>query len=171
MIDISGRRYVVNPPMGMRSFALQQRILPIAGRMVGALFTFVGDGDVTKLLDQDLTKALPAALPILGDVFASMPAGELEWLTRELLSDTTVEAREFKGKLFGGAAGDLFDAVMQGRHVEVWQLLWHALQVWYPDFFGLVQRSGAVLRAANGSSASTTSPTSGPVTASVSAAG
>lgn len=131
MITLSGRTYTVPPPTGMRSFALQQRILPVASRIASVFAHLLGVAGAGKLLDADIASVLPSALPHLGAVFADMPAGELEAITRELLRDTTVD----KMPLFGSPGGDLFDAYMRGHTLDVWMLLWHALEVWYPDFF------------------------------------
>jgi hypothetical protein len=133
----------------MDSFRFQQRIIPVAGRLVGVLLGLMKklpqteEYDLETLMAGDVASVLPAALPALGQVFAEMPDGELERITKTLLADATVDHAGIKGPLFGGPSGGLFDTVMRGRNVETWQLLWHAMGVWYPDFFALVKRSNA----------------------------
>lgn len=164
MIKISGHDFNVPPPGGMRSFSLQQRIIPVAGRVVSVFLKLVGvDGlDLSKLQETDVTAVLPAAMPALGAVFAQMPPGELEAITREMLRDATMN----KLQLFGSPGGDAFDGLMQGRTMDAWKLLWHALEVWYPDFFASA-RGLLVRRAGSESSSETSDPssTSGPATA------
>ncbi len=123
----------------MRTFRFQQRVIPIAGR-IGAVFLHLAGAKqgagFGELLGADVLTVLPQALPAIGQVFDEMPDGELETLTRELLSGATCKVGNAGFiPLFGSPGGDAFDSLMQGRTLEIWQLLWHALQVWYPDFF------------------------------------
>lgn len=161
MIKLGNNVFVVPPPTGMRSFALQQRILPVVGRVAGLLSQLIGISgtDATKLLDVDVLKVLPQAVPYIGEIFAQMPDGELERLTRALLREATFDGNA----LFSDSNGDAFDTLMRGRTADVWRLLWHALEVWYPDFFGL---AGSLLAKTgakeNPSKASSTSPPVGP---------
>ncbi len=137
MIQIGNTKFEVPEPSAMRSFALQQRVLPVAGRLVGVLLQVFGktaDFDFEKFAELNVTQALPIALPALGEVVSLMPPGELEAITRELLRDATADGMKLVGT---NAAGDLFDTVMRGRTLDTWRLLWHALKVWYPDFFAL----------------------------------
>lgn len=145
MIKIGDYSFDVPAPPAMRTFSLQQRILPVVGRVLGVLFSIGGkavDTDLTKLKGGEIMALLPQAAPAIGEVFAAMPPGELEDLTRELLRDATVDGwgGASKVKLFDGPGG-AFDAVMKGRSLDVWKLLWHALEVWYPDFFALAASS------------------------------
>lgn len=174
MITLGKDVFDVPAPKGMSSFALQQAVLPVAGRIVAAIAVTLrvapeaGGGMNSNVLGalagMDVIKVLPAALPALGQVFSEMPEGELERLTRTLLADATCN----KIRLFGGVPGtsataDLFDTIMQGRTLDTWALLWHALEVWYPDFFGRARAlfaSGG--KPANGTEESTTSDGSGP---------
>jgi hypothetical protein len=136
VIKIGQYSYEVPAPPAMESFALQQRVFPIIGRIVGAAMHVLGKASINDLADQDVAEALPQIAPALGEVFAAMPPGELEFLTRALLAKATVSG-------WGGAPnvqlflgdGGAFNGVFQGKTLEVWQLLWHALWVWYPDFF------------------------------------
>lgn len=160
MIKIGERTFVVPPPKGMQSFSEQQRILPVAGRIIGVLAHLLGlsSADAEKLLDSDVLKVLPQAVPHIGEIFAQMPPSELERITRALLSDAKCDGLP----LFGSPGGDAFDLLMQGRTLDTWRLLWHALEVWYPDFFGLARSWFVAGAKANPSGASTTSPPAGP---------
>lgn len=165
MIELGKNKFLVPVPGGMRSFALQQRIIPVAGRVAGVFVSLLGQGaEVATIADMDIAKVLPATLPHIGHVFSEMAPGELEWITRELLRDTKCDGLP----LFGSPGGDAFDALMQGRTTDTWRLLWHAIEVWYPDFFtrarALTVRKGAK---ANPSEVSTTSPQPGQVSASL----
>jgi hypothetical protein len=137
-MKIGAYTFDVPPPPAMRTFALQQRIAPVAGRIIGVFMQLAGKVDLKDLGEKDVTDALPLAAPALGEVFAAMPAGELEFLTRTLLENATVSGWPTPASkavaLFGGPV-DAFDAAFQGRTLDVWLLLWHALRVWYPDFF------------------------------------
>jgi hypothetical protein len=143
MIKIGERSFTVPPPGGMRSFALQQRILPIATRVATVFIRLIGaaPGDLTKILESDVMRVLPQALPQVGEIFAQMAPGELEAVTRTLLGDPKTGAQPWevalcdKAPLFGSPGGDSFDGVMAGRTTDTWRLLWHALEIWYPDFF------------------------------------
>lgn len=159
MIVIGKNRFDLPAPGGMRSFALQQRILPVVGRIAGVFVQLTGGSpDPAALLDADVFKVLPLAMPYISEIFSSMPAGELETLTRELLKDATCD----KTQLFGAPGGDPFDSMMQGRTMDTWKLLWHAVEVWYPDFFVLARSSTATDKKASLSGESSTSTLSGP---------
>ena len=152
MIQLGPDKFEVPAPKGMASFSLQQSIIPVAGRLVAVLATVVretprvgkdetsevDEGLLTRLFRSDVLKVLPAALPLLGRVFEEMPPGELERLTRTLLGDAKCNGSPLFGGVPGGGA-DYFDAMLQGRTADTWALLWHALQVWYPDFFARVR--------------------------------
>lgn len=171
-VKIGDRIFNVPQPYAMKSFALQQRIIPVFSRVVAVIANVVrflpDDGgviDVEKLLDTlDLEKILPAAMPHIGLIFSEMPRNELQELTAELLGDATCHVQEgVDVPLFGGpAGGNAFDTMMQGRTVDIWRLLLHALGVWYPDFFALAARAGARRAAENGSKGSGTSTPPGP---------
>ncbi len=167
MLILGKDAFDVPVPRGMASFSLQQKILPVAGRCVSVFVYLLGGKtgtDITTLLEQDIMGALPVALPGLGQVFSEMPEGELEKLTKSLLGGTKVRLQNQGAwmPLFDGPGGDLYDQVMQGRTMETWKLLWHALGVWYPDFFALA--GGLRAKGAKGipSGESTTSEPSGP---------
>ena len=168
MIELGGKQYVVPQPGGMRTFAFQQRILPVVGRVANVFIPLLGlEGGLSGLAEKDVTDVLPVALPRLGEIFSSMPPGELEAIARILLGDPKFGAQPGEtatcGKvpLFGSPGGDAFDSLMKGRTADVWKLLWHAIQVWYPDFFSLARSSLAREQGEKVSKGSTTSPTSG----------
>lgn len=164
MITIGDTTFDVPQPGAMASFALQQRILPIAGRLVACFFRVLGiapDAEASQLAGMDVAKVLPQALPYVGEVLAAMPPGELEAITRALLGKATFSKGGSKQlALFGGASGDVFDAVMRGKTIETWHLLWHALEVWYPDFFGRARAlfAGALVEASRSQASSTSAP-------------
>ncbi len=174
MIVIGDKQFHVPPPGGMRSFGFQQRILPVAGRVANVFLKLIGagQGEYSKLAGEDIMRVLPVALPEVGEVFSHMPPGELEVLARTLLGDPKTGAAPGeaatcdKMPLFGGGVGDAFDGLMRGRTVDTWKLLWHAVEVWYPDFFaGARSFLAQAGEAGSGSAGSSTSPTPGPASA------
>lgn len=173
MIRIGNDAFSVPTPGGMRSFALQQRIIPVAGRVASVFLQLVGGAkDLPSLLEADVLRVLPQAMPHVGEIFASMPPGELEAITRILLGPgpsgepgAVCDRNGLKLPLFGAPGGDTFDMVMQGRTVDTWKLLWHALEVWYPDFFGRARTFLAPGAKEKPSEASATSTTSGQASA------
>lgn len=170
MLEIGNRKYTIPEPDGMRTWALQQRIIPVAGRVAAVFVSLIGDGaEMATLAEMDVLKVLPSALPHIGHIFSEMPPGELEGLTREMLRDATcIDERGNALKLFGTPGGDAFGSLMRGRTTEVWQLLWHALEVWYPDFFARVRAlTGRTESVGNHSVVSSTSAGNGQVNASL----
>jgi hypothetical protein len=170
MITLGKHCFDVPLPRGMSSWALQQRVIPVAGRVAGVFLSLLGSTDIETLADTDVTKVLPAAMPHIGHVFSEMPQGELEAITRELLRDAKWgdEGKNPSMQLFGSPGGDAFDSVMRGRTIDTWKLLWHAIGVWYPDFFDLARAFTARKdEKANPSAASTISTQPGPASASL----
>lgn len=158
VIKLGKDTFMVPQPPGMRSFALQQRIIPVAGRVLNTLIHAIGKEDVEGFAEKDVASVLPAVIPYLGQVFSEMKPGELEAIARELLRDATCN----KLPLFTATDGDAFDGLLQGRTVDTWKLLWHALKVWYPDFFQLAgPLFGGTGAKASQSKESKDSPTSG----------
>lgn len=165
MIKLGTQDFHVPPPSGGETFDFQQRIIPVFGRLVGILGALqrvdLKDGwDALKV--EDIMTVLPSAMPMLGEVFGQMPPGELGAIRRILLAKATCG----KVPLFGSPGGDAFDGLMAGRTMDVWKLMWHALEVWYPDFFGGA-RALLARRAASEkpSEPSSTSSPDGPVAA------
>lgn len=143
------KQFTVPSPGAIESFSLQQRILPVASRIVNVLLNVLAatgsdvdsmSKDLGSILEQDVVRVLPIAMPSLGQVFSEMPEGELEKLTKALLAKASVEVTGKGVPLFGGPGGGAFELFMVGRTLETWKLLWHALEVWYPDFFALAGR-------------------------------
>lgn len=169
MIQIGKDKFDVPRPGGMRSFALQQKLIPVAGRVAGVFLQLLGGvKDMAGLLEADVLSVLPQALPHVGRIFAEMPPGELEEITRILLGpgpNAEPGATCNKLALFGGPDGDVFDALMAGRTIDTWKLLWHALEVWYPDFFTRGRSLFAPAAKEIPSGESSTSTTAGPASA------
>jgi hypothetical protein len=168
VIKIGQYTFEVPPPKAMPSFALQQRLFPILARALGVVLHYaphlsLGEGkgiNIGAILnDPKFIDAVAKAMPSLGEVIAAMPEGELERLTRELLGEATVSGWGTSKAilLFDKAKGiDTFDQVMQGRTMDTWRLLGHAVEVWYPDFLSLAKGSRASVPAGEPSKGSTT---------------
>lgn len=138
MIKIGDREFTVPTPGGGETFDFQQRVIPVAGRVVAVFASLIGMEvvkDLSNIQVDDVMRVLPAALPQVGEIFARMPPGELGVIRKTLLAKATFG----KLPLFGSPAGDAFDSIMAGRTMDTWKLLWHALEVWYPDFFDSVR--------------------------------
>lgn len=171
-VKLGPNTFEIPSPRGMESFALVQRIMPPAGRVISMMLSLLGEdpttADPATLLDADLLKLLPLALPGLGRIFSEMAPGEFEGLTRALLRETTCDGLPL---FAGGPGGDAFDALMRGRTLDTFKLLGHAVLAWYPDVFTLARDLKVPGLAGSPSSASTTSPAAAPVTASSAPAG
>lgn len=176
MIKLGGQTFVVPPPKASRTFALQQHLIPIAGNILGAFTVIIGKNDIKDLVESEIFESLPAALPALGRIFSEMPPGELDRVNRTLLGDPKISGDEKRvakcgdTPLFGMKGEDPYDEIMAGRTIDMWRLTIHALEAWYPDFFGLVQPFVERVKKASLSKASTTSATNGPGAASSSSA-
>lgn len=154
VVRIGDDEFDIPAPRGMSSFALQQRVVPIFTLIGEVLTSFLSIDNLPTQADGkldlekvDLGAVLPKVLPALGNAFRKLPAGELEAVTRELLADTMVRVGgKTWMRLFGSVPGlgdqspDKFDDLFAGRAVDVWRLMWEALKVWYPDFFGVAAR-------------------------------
>lgn len=132
--EIGGAVFTVSPLPAMRSFLLQPRIAPVLAE-AGAILAEVAAGDA-DVLDLDVLELAPRILPRVGQIFAKLPPEELRAITRELLEGATMD-----GVLLFTGAGDPFDVKLRGRTLDVWRLLWFALEVNYPDFFGALAAS------------------------------
>jgi len=144
---LGGNVFVVNPLSALRSFALQPRIAPPLAEVFGVLAslktTVQSAGNalemadkvgIENLLDADID--IESVIPVVGRFFSKLPADELMSLVRELLSGATMD----NIPLFT-ANGDPFDVKMRGRTMDTWKLMWHAIKVNFPDFFGLLGAS------------------------------
>lgn len=164
--------FMVAPLLGERSFLLQPLIAP-AMTDFGALFglfakayaDFAGDeepkvasgGDEEPKLElgemiDDVMSALEQAGPIVARLCAKLPPDHLKAIVRELLAGATMN-----GKPLYSQQGNPIDVLLQGRTVDFWRLLVHALRVSYPDFFGLLRGLRGSSRGADRSAKSTTS--------------
>ena len=131
---ISGNTFSVEPLTAMRSFALQPRIAPAIAAVaeaVGSLTSISGKGDLG-------TVEVAALAPAVGRFFQALQPGDLQDITRALLGSARMDGIA----LFSGA-GDPFELKMRGRTLDTWRLLWFALEVNYPDFFGLLAGAAA----------------------------
>ena len=158
-LKLGKNTFNVPPPKALESFALQQRIGPIAVNILSALSRI--DGTVS-LLDMNVEKTLGP----LGKVFAELPAGELKLLTYELLRKATFDhgLPLFDSKDIDG--DHAFDGLMMGRTLDIWKLLWYAFKVWYPDFLAHAATFAAKAgEPASGSKTPSTSEPPGPATA------
>lgn len=136
---IGGSVFTVVPLPAMQSFTLQADIFPAVTAAIAEL------GGVTDLGEVDLVVMGRAAAAF----FREMPRQRLDAIVRELLQGATMD-----GKQLFTPAGNPFDVLMRGRALDTWQLLWLALEVSYPDFFGrLAGLAGAAVAKASGSAA------------------
>lgn len=119
-ITLGSNLFCVPALPAMRAFALQPRVAPAVATLVATLGEMGG-----TLAEMDVAALGPA----MSKFCAALPAAELEAVTRELLADATVDGVQLL---------PVFDAKMRGRTMDTWRLLWHALKVNYPDFFGLL---------------------------------
>lgn len=168
---IGDRTFVVNPLSGERTFLLQPKLAPALSEIAAlyALFVQTVAGIMPKLgadadRDVDPLMLLPHALPALetaGPVIGRLAeklGPNLRDIMRELLEGATCN-----GTLLYSAQGNPIDVLMQGRTIELWRLLIFAMEVSYPDFFGLFRGlRGTTSQKAESSAPSTTSPP-GPV--------
>lgn len=140
---IGGSLFEVTPLPAFQSFTLQAEIAPAIAAVVGAMGPLLA-GDLGSADVAEMGKAAQA-------FFTAMPRQRFASVARELLEGTTMD-----GKPLFTPAGSPFDIWMQGRTLDAWLLLWFAIEVNYPDFFGLLgaRRDGPT--AASRSGASTT---------------
>ncbi len=157
-IKLGKQTFTVPPPKVLESFGLQQRIVPVALRIIAAVTAVGGKLDLDAEVE---TLATP-----LAKVFSEMPPDELRQLTYLLLRKAKFDGHPLfdENNIDGEHA---FDGLMAGRIMDVWKLLWHAFKdVWYRDFLSLAATFIAKdVAKASGSETSTTSETPGPATA------
>ncbi len=129
---IGASLFTVTPLPAMRTFVLQPRLAQPLAEAASAFGLVMGGGD----------RDVAEMAPIVGRFFAKLPPHELETIVRELLAGSQIDGKPL---LDGNGQGGTFDAFMQGRTMDVWLLLWFALEVNYPDFFGRL--GGLIARA------------------------
>lgn len=127
--------FEIGPMPALRSFTLQARIAPALAEVAGALARTGGSVDLGAV-------DVEALAPAVGRFFSKLPEPELEVVVRALLSNAKMNGLP----LFTGA-GDPVDALLAGRVLDVWKLLWFALQENYPDFFGALGGLSAAAKA------------------------
>ena len=140
---IGSNTFALSPLTAMQSFTLQPRLAPAlteAGVVLAKLAA--GDG-VAGLLNAEVDAVLPRAI---GRFFEKLPPAELEAITRILLQSATMDGTALFAQVEG--QGDPFNILMRGRTLDVWRLIWFAVEVNYPDFFALLPGKGAGEKAA-----------------------
>ncbi len=117
----------------MATFILQPLIAPPLIEVIGTLLPLAMSGVELSIDTVDVAELIPA----LSRFFGKLTPKDLEYITRSLLNGATCEGVQ----LFGDK-GDPFNAVMMGRTVDTWRLLFLSIRVNYPDFFGLLGAKG-----------------------------
>lgn len=147
-INLGGNVFTVVPLPAMRAFALQPKIIPVVaevfsllaglteGAAEGATSLSLGDLEVSKIT------------PYIDKIAAKLQPEILEELIKKLLLGATMDGTQ----LFT-AEGNPFDVKMRGRTLDIWKLLWHAIRVNYPDFFGMLPAVSASSVGVKGSAA------------------
>lgn len=162
--------FTVNPLPGEESFVFQPRILPLVAELVALVGVTSGDAPpapeepvvppedsaepptpATKPA-RKLGDILAEAAPIVQRACAKMPPEELRVVLRTLLRGATMN-----GKPLYTEQGNPINVLMRGRTIDLWKLVMFALQVSYPDFFGLFRGLQKKFAAAAGSETSATS--------------
>lgn len=115
---------------GMATFLLQPLIAPPLIEVIGTLVPMMMSGVPIDLDTTDVAELIPA----LSKFFGKLNKKDLETITRDLLNGATCDGVQ----LFrDDGKGDPFNAIMMGRTIDTWKLLFRSMQVNYPDFFGL----------------------------------
>lgn len=172
-LTIGNDVFTVSPLSGERSFLLQPKILPLLPD-VGALVSMFAQAMAAAPSAPDdataeakaaasgaqmaaATSFLSEANEVVMRLCAKMPATDLREVMRALLDGATMN-----GTMLYTAQGNPIDVLMQGRTIDLWRVLAHALKVSYPDFFGLLGAfRGRVKQVVSSATSSTSSP--GPV--------
>jgi hypothetical protein len=159
--------FSVSPLTGERSFLLQPLIAPAMADF-GALFAlfvraFASGDEEPKIAADEEPKAnavvealdaLEQAGPVIARLCSKLPPEQLRTIIRELLAGATMN-----GKPLYSVQGNPIDVLLQGRTMDFWRLLIHAMRVTYPDFFSLLRGLGVSSRgAANSTPSSTSNP-------------
>ena len=137
-ITIDGQKFFVGRMGGVDSFKLQFRIMPIVTTLGEAIESLnlpeTADGKF-DLEGLDLQTILPQ----IGKVLSKASPEDFWSICSALLSRT--QAVEGAGSAAQQVAlfhpdgkPNAFDRVMSGGSMKVWNLLWEALQISYPDF-------------------------------------
>lgn len=124
---IGNDHFTVQPLMGEESFLLQMRILPLVTDLAALATAQSEAGDsILSLLDK--------AAPIVQRACAKLPPDELRIIMRALLKGATMNGQQLYTD-----QGNPINVLMMGRTLDIWKLIVKALEVSYPDFFGLVR--------------------------------
>lgn len=163
---IGKNSFSVQPLGFLRSLYLQPKLAPVIAEVGRAIYMLV-KGELAdklkagKVTIEDLMGLDLAELP-LDDLVVSVTriAGhlqpkELEYITRELLYDATMD-----GLPLFAPGQDAIDGLMVGRMFDGWRLLFFAVKVNYPDVFSLSAATAASGAKHESSAASITSDTS-----------
>jgi len=150
-VKVGDRLYQIEALPALRAFTLQSKVAPIAIEIVDGLGGVLKNvkGTLKDFLEQNVLDLLPLATPVLSRVFAKLTETDLEEITKTLLWNTRCNGQ----CLFTQEGSGSFDVVMRGRPMETWQLLFHAIQVNYPDFFEMFAGKGKAVPAQGGSEA------------------
>jgi hypothetical protein len=169
-LKIGNDVFTVSPLAGESSFLLQPKILPLlpdVGALVSLFATAMAAAPSAPDDATEEAKALASgaqvaaatgflaeAAVVVARLCAKMPSADLKEVMRTLLEGATMN-----GTLLYTGQGNPINVLMQGRTIDIWRLLAHALKVSYPDFFGLL---GAFRGRVGKAGASATSSTSSP---------
>lgn len=156
--QIGDHLYGVEPLPAMRAFILQPKIAPAMSEVARAISQVIGSRNIGLLMvgDTDVLDAIGACVTKFCE---TLPPKELEAITRDLLWSATRD----NIPLFT-SNGDTFDVVMRGHTMDVWKLLYLALEANYPDFFDVIGGFVKKLQAASPSEESSTLPPASPAT-------
>lgn len=159
---INGREFSLEPIHALTSFALQPLIAPVAGRIVGLVLKALGSEEglsISSLTVADMMSKAPDLAGEIGLAFGAIKPDDLLRVTRSLFGQASCG-----GIPFFPVAGDdrKFNELFAGKTRDLWELLWFAVQVNYPDFLPARVGSVAPAQAESPSATSTTSVGDGP---------
>lgn len=169
-IQIGKNVYDVNPLLVEDSFDLQPKLLPVLpeiGRLISlfstefSLFAELDKKDdearsddekdrITKEFAEQLAALLEKASPIIERVCKLLPAEDLRYIRRTLLRDATCGNTPLYSR---DGRGDAINIFFAGDTIGLWRLIAFAVQISYPDFFGMAASLASRVRARGGSSA------------------
>lgn len=139
--QIGGRQVTVSPMNAWDTYLLEPEIAPLVMDVAPVILAARVDGGV------DVDAALREAVPALGRICARLPREKLKALTEQLLFASLVDGRPLL---------ENFNALFSGRTLELWQILYFALEVNYPDFFTRLRGFDAGRKAPDASEAPST---------------